>query len=147
MDILGFRNIDAFREDAIRMEENSTVSDLSAGRSTQTLVTAWDRLVERLPKDWSHLLAEVELQREEPYEIVALIVSALNPQRCDRRKAFRFRVGRDFGYGASTQIARHCLGRLDEARVEGRLRLLEMLSQRRPVEMQGPIWRLGGRSL
>lgn len=131
----------------MRMEENLAGSGVSAGASAQTLVTTWDRLVERLPKDWSHLLVEVELEREEPYEPVALIVSALNPERCDRRTAFRFRVGRDFGYGASTQMAGHCLGQLDEARVEGHLRLLEMLSQRRPVETQGPVWRLGGRSL
>jgi hypothetical protein len=131
----------------MRMEENPAVHDLSSGPFTQTLVTAWDRLIVRLPEDWSHLLVEVGLQREEPYEPVAVIVSALNPQRCDSRTAFRFRVGRDFGYGASTQMVKHCLGQLDEARVEGRLHLLEMLSQRRPVETQGPVWRLGGRSL
>lgn len=131
----------------MRMEENPAVNDLSSGPFTQTLVTAWDRLIERLPADWSHLLVEVELQREDPYEPVATIVSALNPQRCDTRTAFRFRAGRDFGYGASTQMARHCLDQLDEARVEGRLHLLEMLSQRRPVGTQGPVFRLGGRSL
>jgi hypothetical protein len=129
------------------MEENPAANNLSSGPFTQTLVTAWDRLIERLPADWSHLLVEVELQREEPYEPVATIVSALNPQRCDTRTAFRFRAGRDFGYGASTQVVKHCLDQLDEARVEGRLRLLEMLSQRRLVETQGPVWRLGGRSL
>lgn len=147
MDILGDGNIGAIRDDVTGMEGNKVLSDLSAGPSAQTLATAWDRLIERLPEDWSHLLAEVELRPEEPYELVSLTVSPLNPERCDKRTAFRFRIARDFGYGASTHLARRCLGSLDEARVEGRLRLLQVLSQRRPVETQGPVWRLGGRSL
>ena len=131
----------------MRMEENPAANNLSSGPFTQTLVTAWDRLIVRLPEDWSHLLVEVDVEREEPYEPVATIVSALNPQRCDSRTAFRFRVGRDFGYGASTQMVRHCLGQLDEYEAEGHLHLLQVLSQRRPVETQGPVWGLGGRSL
>ena len=147
MDILGVGIIDVIRDDVMRMEENPAASGLSAGPSAQTLVATWDRLIERLPEDWSHLLAEVELRPEELYELVSLTVAPLNPGRCDKRAAFRFRIGRDFGYGASTQMARHCLGLLDEALVAGQLRLLEVLSQRRPVETQGPVWRLGGHSL
>jgi hypothetical protein len=129
------------------MDKAHLDSSLPADGTAQTLTAAWDDLLKELPEDWSHLLVEIELQCEEPYEPAALIVSALNPQRCDPRAAFRFRVGREFGYGASTQIVRHCLSQLDEARGEGRLRLLQVLSQRRPVATQGPVWRLGGRSL
>ncbi len=129
------------------MDESGVNSGYQVDGTAQTLSTAWDDLVNRLPEDWSHLLVEVEVQPEASNEPVVVIVSALNPQRCDSRTVFRFRVGRDFGYGASAQMARHCLDQLDKARVEGRLHLLEMLSQRRPVETQGPIWRLGGSSL
>lgn len=147
MDILGVGIIDVIRDDVMRMEENPAASGLSAGPSAQTLVAAWDRLIERLPEDWSHLLAEVELRPEELYELVSLTVAPLNPGRCDKRAAFRFRIGRDFGYGAAPEMVRSCFERLDEARVPGRLRLLQLLTERRPVETQGPVWRLGGHSL
>jgi hypothetical protein len=122
-------------------------SDVSAPGAAQTLADTWDRLLERLPEDWSHLLVEVEVPTELPYDRVAVTVAPLNPERCDPRMAFRFRVARAFGYGANTSLARHCLGLLDEVPVEGRLRLVESLSQRKPVETQGPVWRLGGTSL
>jgi hypothetical protein len=131
----------------MRIEENPVESGLSGRGSAQTLVFAWDRLLERLPDDWSHLYAEVELRPAELYEDVALIVSPLNPARCDGRTAFRFRVGRSFGYGAAAEMTRRCLERLDQARIPGRLHLLQMLAEKRPVETQGPVWRLGGRSL
>ena len=129
------------------MEQDSAANDLSALGRGQTLAAAWDDLLETLSDDWSDLLVELKLRPERPYHPVALIVSALNPARCDERAAFRFRIGRDFGYGAAASTARHCLELLDEQRVEGRLRLLDLLSQRRPFETQGPVWRLEGRSL
>jgi hypothetical protein len=129
------------------MGQNSAAIGLSERGARQTLAAAWDDLLGSLPEDWSHLLVEVELRSEEPYELAFLTVSPLNPGRCEKKTAFRFRVGHDFGYGASTQMVRHCLGKLDEYEVEGHLHLLQVLSQQRPVETQGPVWRLGGRSL
>ena len=129
------------------MDEVRVDNGLPVDGTAQTLVAALDCVLEQLPEDWSHLLVEVELQPDMQYESIAPTVSALNPERCDQRAAFRFRIGREFGYGTSSQMVRHCLGLLDEAQVEGRLRLLQMLSQRRPIETQGPVWRLGGHSL
>ena len=129
------------------MEQNSADNGLSESGSGQTLAAAWDDLLEGLSEDWSDLLAEVELRRGEPYHPALLIASALNPERCDERVAFRFRIARDFGYGAAASTARRCLELLDEHQIDGRLRLLDVLSQRRPFETQGPVWRLGGRSL
>ena len=129
------------------MEQDSAANDLSAPEGGQTLVAAWDDLLETLSDSWSDLLVELELRADRPYRPVALTVSALNPERCGERAAFRFRVGRDFGYGAAASTARHCLELLDEQQADGRLRLLDLLSQRRPFETQGPVWRLGGRSL
>jgi hypothetical protein len=136
-----------FWRKSTRIEEIPVASGLSARGSAQTLVSAWNQLLERLPDDWSHLYAEVELLPTAPYADVALIVSPLNPARCDGRAAFRFRVARSFGYGASLAMAKRCLERLDEARVPGRLHLLQLLAEKRAVETQGPVWRLGGRSL
>ena len=136
-----------FRKTRIAIEADSVASGVSGRGSAQTLVSAWNRLLERLPDDWSHLYAEVELRPNELYEDVALIVSPLNPAHCDGRAAFRFRVGHSFGYGAAPEMVRRSLERLDEARIPGRLHLLQLLSEQRPVETQGPVWRLGGRSL
>jgi len=131
----------------MEIERNPVASGFSTREPVQTLVSAWNQLLERLPDDWSHLYAEVELRPVESYPDVALIVSPLNPERCDGRSGFGFRVGRSFGYGAAPEMARRCLERLDEARVTGRLHLLQLLDEKRPVETQGPVWRLGGRSL
>ncbi len=129
------------------MEQNPAETGLSESGARQTLAAAWDDLTERLSDDWSDLLVEVELRSNQPYSFAALIVSPLNPEHCDERDAFRFRAGRDFGYGAAAPLVRRCLELLDEHEVEGRLRLLDVLSQRRPFETQGPVWRIGGRSL
>jgi hypothetical protein len=129
------------------MGQVQAVTGLSTDERAQTLSAAWDSLLERIAYDWSHLLAEVELETEVPYEDVALAVSPLNPERCQRQAAFRFRVGHDFGYGVPAVLARRCLESLDAAGVEGRLRLLEVLSERRSLDAQGPVWRLEGRSL
>ena len=130
------------------IEGNPVASGFSAHGSAQTLAAAWDRLLERLPDDWSHLYAEVELRPNESRERVALIACPLNPERCDGRSAFRFRVGR----GASVTARRPSWPGVassgsTEARVPGHLRLLQLLCEKRPVETQGPVWRLGGRSL
>ena len=129
------------------MGQNSAANGLSESEPGQTLAAAWDDLLEGLSENWSDLLVQVDLGAEEPYPPVALIVSALNPERCDERAGFRFRVGRSYGYGAAASTVRHCLEQLGEHQVEGRLRLIGVLSQRRPFETQGPVWRLGGRSL
>jgi hypothetical protein len=129
------------------MDQNSAANGLSEREAGQTLVAAWDALLESLGEDWSDLFVEVELRPDEPLHPVALTISPLNPERCGERAAFRFRVGRSFGYGASPSIVRRCLRLLDERSVEGRLRLLDLLAQRRPFETQGPVWRLAGRSL
>jgi hypothetical protein len=129
------------------MEQNPAGNGLSANRAGQTLAAAWDGLIDGLNDDWSDLLAEVELLSDLPYFSAALIVSPLNPGRCDERAAFRFRVGRDFGYGAAPGLVRRYLELLDERGIKGRLRLLNVLAQRRPFETQGPVWRIEGRSL
>ncbi|MHB8060404.1 MAG: hypothetical protein ACYDHO_06190 [Gaiellaceae bacterium] len=129
------------------MEQDPAANGLSESEARQTLATSWDALTSGLSDDWSDLLVELELSSSVPYHSAALIVAPLNPGRCDGRDAFRFRVGRAFGYGAAAALGRRCLERLDEHGIEGRLRLLEVLSQRRPFETQGPVWRIESRSL
>jgi hypothetical protein len=129
------------------MEQNPAENGLSESAARQTLAAAWDDLTARLSDDWSDLLVEVELHSNELYCAAALIAAPLNPGRCGERAAFCFRVGRDFGYGATAPLTRRRLELLDEHGVEGRLRLLDALSQRRPFATQGAVWRIGGHSL
>jgi hypothetical protein len=109
------------------------------------LAAAWDGEVAALPADWSDVYAEVELTSSDHIEPAALRLSPLNPTRPGTRPVFRFRVARKFGYGASPEMTRRCLERLDEAGMRGTLRILHALSDTYPVKTQGPVWYVGGR--
>jgi hypothetical protein len=128
---------------------------------------AWDAELAALPEDWSDIYAEVELASTDYLERAALLLAPLNPARwkADARAkparpesgaasdalggkpGFRFRVARRFGYGASAGMARRCFERLDEEGIRGAVRVLHALSDTRPVQTQGPVWYLGGRSV
>ena len=61
--------------------------------------------------------------------------------------AFRFRVARTFGYGASPQMTRRCFERLDTEGIRGSLTLLHVLSDTHNVATQGPVWRVAGKAV
>jgi hypothetical protein len=103
------------------------------------LEEAWLAAVAALPDDWSDLYAEVELSSSDHLEPGALRLAPLNPSRPDRGLAFKFRVARSFGYGASSGMARRCLARLDEEGIKGRLLILWALSDTKAVATQGPV--------
>jgi len=110
-----------------------------------SLAEAWDEALEELPEDWSDLYCELELTSSDHLERAALATAPLNPARYAGNPGFRFRVARRFGYGASPEMARRCLARLDEAGVPGRLRVLRVLSDTKPAATQGPVWYAGGK--
>jgi hypothetical protein len=110
-----------------------------------SLADAWDDALTTLPPDWSDLYAEVELSSSDYIEPGALRLSPLNPTRPDARPLFRFRAARKFGYGASPEMLRRCLERLDEARISGELRILNVFSDSNPAKTQGPVWYAGGK--
>ena len=103
------------------------------------LEEAWLVAVAALPEDWSDLYAEVEVSSSDFLEPGALRLAPLNPSRPDRGLAFKFRVARTFGYGASPDMARRCLARLDEEDINGRLVILWVLSDTKAVATQGPV--------
>ena len=109
------------------------------------LADTWDLTVAELPQDWSDLYCEVELTSSDHLERAALLLAPVNPARYGGTPGFRFRAARVFGYGASAQMTRRCLARLDEARIPGELRLLRVLSDTKPVGTQGPVWYVGGK--
>jgi hypothetical protein len=109
------------------------------------LEDAWLAAVAALPEDWSDLYAQVELGSSADLDRGALLLAPLNPSRPDRGLAFRSRVARTFGYGASPEMTRRCLARLDEAGIKGRFEILWALSDTKAVATQGPVWyREGG---
>ena len=125
----------------VGVEEAPALAD--SGRAT--LAGAWDETATTLPPDWSDLYAEVELTSSDYIEPGALRLSPLNPTRPDARPLFRFRAARKFGYGASPEMVRRSLERLDEAGIRGELRILNVFSDSYPAKTQGPVWYAAGK--
>jgi hypothetical protein len=115
--------------------------------SRATLAAAWDAASAALPPDWSDLYAEVELVSSDWLERAALLMAPVNPARYGGTPGFRFRVASSFGYGASVEMTRRCLERVDQEGIRGELRILRVLSDTRPVYTQGPVWYVEGRSV
>ena len=111
------------------------------------LARAWAAALADLPPDWSDLYCELELGSSDHLERAALLLAPINPARVPGRSAFRFRVAQSFGYGASPQMMRRCLARLDEEGLPGRLTVLHALSDTDNVATQGPVWRVGGKAV
>ena len=112
-----------------------------------SLAAGWDAALAVLPSDWSDLLCELELTSSDHIERGALLLAPLNPSQGTGRPGFRFRCAHTFGYGASRGMVRRCLARLDEERIPGEVRILRTMSDTHPVGTQGPVWRIGERSV
>jgi hypothetical protein len=132
----------------VRLGETPAAAEV---RSRPGLAAQWDAAVAALPEDWSDLYAELELASSDHLERGALLLAPVNPAswKADggARAAFRFRVARRFGYGASAGMMRRCLERLDAERIRGEFRILYALSDTQPVYTQGPVWYLGGKAV
>jgi hypothetical protein len=115
-----------------------------AGTRRAPLGEQWEQAQAGLPADWSDVYAEVELDSSDYLERGALLLAPTNPARVPGRLAYRFRVARRFGYGASAGMADRCLERLDGERITGSFRVLWALSDTKPVYTQGPVRYAGG---
>ena len=111
------------------------------------LAAAWASAVADLPPDWSDLYCELELGSSDHLDRAALLLAPINPARASGRSAFRFRVAQRFGYGASQQMTRRCLERVDTEGISGLLTILRSLSDTHNVATQGPVWRVEGRAV
>lgn len=115
--------------------------------SRASLAEAWDAALEALPGDWSDIYAEVELVSSDWLERAALLLAPVNPARFGDKPVLRFRVARVQGYGASPEMTRRCLERLDQEGIRGELRILRVLSGTEHVATQGPVWYAEGRAV
>jgi hypothetical protein len=116
-------------------------------RKTESLAAAWRTILKTFPPDWSHAYAQVELDSSDYLERAALLLAPANPLRMNGLTDLRFRVARAVGYGVSAEMATRCLERLDKEGITGRVTVLRVVAEDRPVGTQGPVWRIGGRSL
>ena len=98
----------------------------------------WELAQANLPADWSDLYAEVELDSSDYLERGALLLAPVNPARVKEELAYRFRVARVFGYGASAAMTERCLLRLDAEGISGHFQVLRSLSDSKPVCDAGP---------
>lgn len=115
--------------------------------SRPTLAGSWDTALEALPSDWSDLYCELELRSTDHLDRAALLLAPVNPARYGGTPGFRFRCAATAGYGASPQMTRRCLERLDAEDIRGEVRILRALSDTHHVATQGPVWYVGGRSV
>jgi hypothetical protein len=143
------RRLDAERVDGRLALAAPVESVAQAGvRSRRpALVEQWQEALAALPPDWSDLYAELELDSSDYLERGALLLAPANPARVPGRLAYRFRIARVFGYGASGEMTRRCMERLDGERISGRFSVLRALSDTKPVYTQGPVWYVGGRAV
>jgi hypothetical protein len=128
----------------------STVATVAGPPAPETAATslaaAWDELVTTLPPDWSDLHAELRFTSTDYLGRAALLCAPLNPTKV-AGATFTFRAARRTGYGASAVMVRRCLERCDAERMRGAVVPLRVLSETRNVATQGPVWRVGGRSV
>jgi hypothetical protein len=143
------RRLDTERIHGVLAPVKTDMPAAAAGaRSRRPLLTEqWEQAQAGLPADWSDVYAELELDSSDYLEPGALLLAPLNPARVKGRLAYRFRIARRFGYGASAQMAHRCFERLDGEGMSGRFRVLRALSDTKPVYTQGPVWYVGGRAV
>lgn len=110
------------------------------------LASQWDTLEATLPPDWSDLLAELRVDSTDWLNRASLLCAPLNPTKAEGI-SYTFRAARLAGYGASPSMVRRCLERCDAERMRGTVVALRVLSETKPVATQGPVWRVGGRSV
>lgn len=111
------------------------------------LAPAWEAALATLPPDWSDLLCELGLTSSDYLQRAALLLAPLNPTKTPGGTAFRFRVARRFGYGASPTMTRRCLQRVDAEGIVGHVSILRGLSDTHNVATQGPVWYVEGRAV
>jgi hypothetical protein len=113
----------------------------------ETLRAQWERRLAAAPTDWSDIYAEVRLDSTDYVERAALLLAPVNPGRFGGPASLRFRSAHHFGYGVSAEMAARCFGRCDDEGITGEVEILYVLSDTQPVATQGPVWKLGGRTV
>ena len=118
--------------------------DAAAAPAPASFAGQWAGLMAALPPDWSHLRGQVEVDSSDYVDRGALLMAPMNPSLRGGPTTFWFRAARTVGYGVAPQMATRCFERLDRESITGRVSILQVVSDARPVATQGPVWRQGG---
>jgi hypothetical protein len=130
------------------LESSSATPAVGPARGiARRLAEQWDDEVARLAPGWRDLLCELEVDSSDYVPRAALLGAPLNPTRRPDALAIRFRVSSGDGYGAWPDMVRRCLERMDAEGITGEVTVLHGLSDTDNVYTQGPVWRIGGRSV
>jgi len=136
------------RVDLIGTDSGSVETPAVEQRHAQApLAHQWDELVRDLPPDWSEAYAEVELDSSDFLSRAALLLAPVNPSRYGGPAVLQFRSARQAGYGVAPDMARRCFERAGAESITGTVRVLRVISHSSHVSTQGPVWRVGGRSV
>ena len=111
----------------------------------RTLSESWDAALAALPTDWSDALVELDLDSSADVDRGAVLCAPLNPQQSTGKPGLNFRCANHRGYGASAGMVGRCLGRLDDDRISGRVRITRVLCDVHPVGTQGALFSSGRR--
>ncbi len=102
------------------------------------LAEDFQRVVESLPPDWTHLQIDVRIFDEDRYIEATTLLVQVNAQAWSHSDwHWRILVAREFGHAAAPETVRGTLALLDEQGIEGELAVREVRSGR--VEVT-PMW-------
>ncbi len=102
------------------------------------LADDFDRLLASLPPDWSYLDLDLRIFDEERYVEAASLMVQVNAQPYSKHDwHWRILVAHRFGHGAAAPATHGTLKNLDEAGIEGELRVREVKQGRAEVT---PMW-------
>ena len=109
-----------------------------------SLVQQWMSIERSFPEGRGSAQLRLSVPDESDFDRAAALLGPANPGR--RGKVLSVSVaGR--GPGQSPGLMRRLLERLDAEGTRGTVRVLRALSDSRPVQTQGPVWHVGGKSV
>ena len=95
------------------------------------LAADFQRIVDSLPPDWTHLELDLRIADERRYIDAATLLTQINAMPYSKHDwHWRLRVAHEFGHAAAAETVRGTLALLDGQRIEGELAVREARSGR-----------------
>ena len=117
-------------------------------REKETLRAQWEQRLAAAPTDWSDIYAAGATRLDGLRRARRAPARSSQSRRASAAlQALRFRSAHHFGYGVSAEMAARCFERCDDEGITGEVEILYVLSDTQPVATQGPVWKLGGRTI
>jgi hypothetical protein len=102
------------------------------------LAEDFQKIVDSLPPDWTHIQFDLRINEEDRYVELAPIVSEVNAWPLSKADYhWRYNVAHEFGHAAAAESVRGNLRKLDALGITGDIAVREARSGRVPVE---PMW-------